>query len=71
MASLGLGAIGEPAFHHLLEPALGDAATIAGIGVATAFAFLIITTLHVVIGELSPRASPSHARRRSSWRSRP
>src|SRR5215208_3630446 len=56
MASLGLGAIGEPAFHHLLEPALGDAATIAGIGVATAFAFLIITTLHVVIGELSPKS---------------
>ena len=36
MASLGLGAIGERAFHHLLEPALGDAATIAGFGLAAA-----------------------------------
>jgi len=56
VSSLGLGAIGEPAFHHLLEPALGDAATVAGIGLASAVAFLIITTLHVVIGELSPKS---------------
>jgi CBS domain containing-hemolysin-like protein len=56
MATLGLGALGEPAFHDLLEPVLGDAATIAGFGLATALAFLIITTLHVVIGELSPKS---------------
>jgi CBS domain containing-hemolysin-like protein len=56
MASLGLGAIGEPAFHDLLEPVLGDAATIAGFGLAAAGAFLIITTLHVVVGELSPKS---------------
>ena len=68
MASLGLGAIGERAFHHLLEPALGDAATVAGFGLAAALAFLIITTLHVVIGELSQRASRSPVRHRSRWR---
>src|SRR5919106_5208280 len=56
MASLGLGAIGEPVFHDLLEPVLGDAATIAGFGLAAALAFLIITTLHVVVGELSPKS---------------
>jgi CBS domain containing-hemolysin-like protein len=56
MASLGLGAIGEPVFHDLLEPVLGDAATIGGFGLATAVAFLIITTLHVVVGELSPKS---------------
>lgn len=56
VSSLGLGAIGEPAFHDLLEPILGDAATIAGFGLASAVAFLIITTLHVVIGELSPKS---------------
>jgi CBS domain containing-hemolysin-like protein len=67
VSSLGLGAIGEPAFHDLLEPILGDAATIAGFGLATLVAFLIITTLHVVIGELSPRAWRSPARRRSPW----
>src|SRR5215213_2681726 len=46
VASLGLGAIGEPAFHDLLEPVLGDAATVGGFGLATLIAFLIITTLH-------------------------
>jgi CBS domain containing-hemolysin-like protein len=56
MASLGLGALGEPAFHDLLEPILGDAATIGGFGLAAAVAFLIITTLHVVVGELAPKS---------------
>src|SRR5215208_3078616 len=56
MASLGLGAIGEPVFHDLLEPVLGDAAAIGGFGLAAALAFLIITTLHVVVGELSPKS---------------
>jgi CBS domain containing-hemolysin-like protein len=56
MASLGLGAIGEPVFHDLLEPVIGDAATIGGFGLAAALAFLVITTLHVVVGELSPKS---------------
>lgn len=56
LSSLGLGAIGEPAFHDLLEPLLGDAATIAGFGIASVVAFAIITTLHVVIGELAPKS---------------
>ena len=57
MCSLGLGALGEPAFHHLLEPLLGDAAKVAGIALASALAFLIITTLHVVVGELAPKSA--------------
>jgi CBS domain containing-hemolysin-like protein len=56
VASLGLGAVGESAFHDLLEPLLGDSARIAGFGLASAIAFLIITTLHVVLGELSPKS---------------
>lgn len=56
MASLGLGALGEPAFHGLLEPVLGDAATVGGFGLAAAVAFLTITTLHVVVGELAPKS---------------
>jgi CBS domain containing-hemolysin-like protein len=56
VSSLGLGAIGEPAFHDLLEPLLGDAATVAGFGLASIVAFLVITTLHVVLGELSPKS---------------
>src|SRR3954468_22516823 len=57
MCSLGLGALGEPAFHDALEPLLGDAAQVAGIGVASALSFAIITTLHVVVGELAPKSA--------------
>jgi CBS domain containing-hemolysin-like protein len=57
ICSLGLGALGEPAFHDVLEPVLGDAAEIAGIGIASALSFAIITTLHVVVGELAPKSA--------------
>jgi CBS domain containing-hemolysin-like protein len=57
ICSLGLGALGEPAFHDALEPLLGDAAEIAGIGIASAVAFILITVLHVVVGELAPKSA--------------
>src|SRR4051794_2443744 len=57
ICSLGLGALGEPAFHDALEPLLGDAAEIAGIGLASALAFILITMLHVVVGELAPKSA--------------
>jgi len=57
LASLGLGAVGEPAFHDLLEPLFGDSATIVGIGLASAIAFMVITVLHVVLGELAPKSA--------------
>jgi len=56
LSSLGLGALGEPAFHDLLVPLFGDDTRIFSIGLATIVAFSIITTLHVVIGELSPKS---------------
>ena len=56
MASLGLGVVGERVFHELLEPLLGDETRIASIGLAGAGAFLIITLLHVVVGELAPKS---------------
>lgn len=58
-ASLGLGAIGEPALAHLFEsyfrflPEPLDA--IATHGMAVAIAFTLITFLHVVLGELVPK----------------
>jgi CBS domain containing-hemolysin-like protein len=57
LASLGLGAVGEPAFHELLEPLFGDNARILSFGLASAIAFSIITVLHVVIGELAPKSA--------------
>jgi CBS domain containing-hemolysin-like protein len=59
MASLGLGWIGEPAVASLLEPALVrmpapmSAATSHTLAVTVAFVF--ITALHIVLGELAPK----------------
>ncbi|HEX8819535.1 MAG TPA: hemolysin family protein [Archangium sp.] len=61
LASLGLGWLGEPAFAHLLEPVLNRlvpeaaGATLAH-SLAVAFAFAIITFLHIVVGELAPKS---------------
>jgi putative hemolysin len=59
MMSLALGWVGEPALARIMEPwfvflpaAWGQ---VAVHGFATALAFLIITFLHVVVGELAPK----------------
>lgn len=54
VASIGLGAIGESAFEHLIAPVLGHDAEIA---VGAAIAFGLITLLHVVVGELAPKSA--------------
>ncbi len=47
--SLAIGALGEPVLAQLLDPVLAAFASFA-------IAFLIITFLHVVVGELMPKA---------------
>src|SRR5262245_53269216 len=60
ISSLALGWIGEPALAHLVEPALvalGVPAAAAGAhAVAIAVAFIVITALHIVLGELAPKS---------------
>ncbi|MDY7579606.1 hemolysin family protein [Herbaspirillum sp. RTI4] len=59
LASLGLGWIGEPAFASLLQPLLamlGIASPELVHGISFAFAFLVISFLHIVIGELAPKS---------------
>jgi CBS domain containing-hemolysin-like protein len=60
LASLGLGWIGEPALAGLIENGFswlpGSVATIATHGVASAIAFMFITVLHIILGELVPKA---------------
>jgi CBS domain containing-hemolysin-like protein len=60
LASLGLGWVGEPALAGLIQglfswlpEGLGSVATH---GVAVVIAFVIITALHIVLGELMPKA---------------
>ncbi len=59
LASLGLGWIGEPAFAGLLVP-LFDLAGVSSPeiihGISFAFAFFVISFLHIVVGELAPKS---------------
>lgn len=60
LSSLGLGWIGEPALAHLIEGGFtwlpAAAQPFATHTVAIAIAFAIITVLHIVLGELVPKA---------------
>jgi CBS domain containing-hemolysin-like protein len=60
ISSLALGWLGEPALAHLIEPVLsgplGSFATAGSHGIAVTIAFSIITTLHIVLGELAPKS---------------
>ncbi len=60
LASLGLGWIGEPALAGLIRGGFSwlpaSFATIATHGVASVIAFSIITVLHIILGELVPKA---------------
>jgi CBS domain containing-hemolysin-like protein len=76
LASIGLGFVGEPALAALLEP-LADYLPenwrgTATHSVATLLAFLLITFLHVVFGELIPKSlALETADRTSQWLSGP
>ena len=59
IASIGLGSVCEPALARMLEPLLAAAglgSLIAVHAVAIVIAFGLITFLHVVVGELAPKA---------------
>jgi CBS domain containing-hemolysin-like protein len=59
LASIGLGFLGEPVLARLLEPALaafGSASGSAAHGAAIALSFAFVTFVHVVAGELAPKA---------------
>jgi CBS domain containing-hemolysin-like protein len=60
ISSLALGWIGEPALAHLIQPLLAglpDGLDVAGShAIAVAIAFVVITALHIVLGELAPKS---------------
>lgn len=59
LASIGLGFVGEPAIARLIEPLfawLGLGSFVSIHSVALVVAFGAITFLHVVVGELAPKA---------------
>ncbi len=61
IASIGLGFVGEPLLANQIEPIFEDlfgaeAAGISSHAVAVPIAFIIITALHIVLGELTPKS---------------
>jgi CBS domain containing-hemolysin-like protein len=59
MSSIGLGFVAKPAFEKLIEPVIDpfttEGETLAYV-LAFAFAFGMVTLLHVVFGELAPKS---------------
>jgi CBS domain containing-hemolysin-like protein len=53
LASLGIGFLGEPAIADLVEPLLGDTALTHV--VAIAIAYVLVTALHITLGEQVPK----------------
>ena len=59
--SILLGAVGEPLVEHFFDPAVAT-------GLAFAIAYVIVTYLHVTLGELVPKAFALHgAERTALW----
>ncbi len=56
MASIGIGAVGEPVIAHLLEPVVGKALghTLA-VAISVVIAYALITFLQTTIGEMVPK----------------
>ena len=56
MASIGIGAVGEPAIAHLLEPALGGPlGHTAAIAISVIIAYVLITFAQTIFGEMVPK----------------
>src|SRR3954462_10073657 len=56
LASIGIGAVGEPAFAKLLEDPFGNAlGHAAAVAIAGVIAYALLTTTHILLGELVPK----------------
>jgi CBS domain containing-hemolysin-like protein len=72
MASIGIGALGEPAIQHLLEKPLGGGSHAAAVAIAIVIAYLLITSAQVIVGELVPKLyAIQHAEGVARWTARP
>ncbi|HJE61328.1 MAG TPA: hemolysin family protein [Nocardiopsis listeri] len=56
LATLALGAISKPAFHHLLEPLFGSLPGSVGYVLSFTFSLIIVTFLHLIVGEMAPKS---------------
>ena len=62
LASIGLGFVGEPAFAALILPLVqmvglpGSAANLTAHSISIAISYLVVSYLHIVLGELVPKS---------------
>jgi CBS domain containing-hemolysin-like protein len=72
LASLGLGFVCEPALADLIAPLFGHLSPVAIHSLAGSLAFVLITFLHVVFGELIPKTLALQTPDRTAlWVARP
>jgi CBS domain containing-hemolysin-like protein len=55
IASIGIGALVEPAVATLIEPAFGDVSHGVAVTISVAIAFVLVTSLHISVGEQVPK----------------
>jgi CBS domain containing-hemolysin-like protein len=56
LSSVALGALGEPAVASVLDSIFGSVSTWAASAVSVGLAFVLISILHVVLGEIVPKS---------------
>jgi CBS domain containing-hemolysin-like protein len=72
LASIGIGFLGEPSLAVLLEPIFGSLSHGAAVGLSVAIAFILVTALHISIGEQVPKMlAIAHAERTARRVARP
>ncbi|HKG03715.1 MAG TPA: hemolysin family protein [Conexibacter sp.] len=72
LASIGIGFLGEPAIAVLIEPIFGGLSHGAAAAISIAIAYLIVTAVHITVGEQVPKVwAIQRADRTVQWISRP
>src|SRR5919201_1041453 len=55
LTSIGIGFLGEPSLAKLLEPVFGGFSHAVAATIAVALAFVLVTSIHITFGELTPK----------------
>jgi CBS domain containing-hemolysin-like protein len=55
LTSIGIGFLGEPALAKLLQPLFGGLSHAVAATISVTFAFLLVTSIHITFGELTPK----------------
>jgi magnesium and cobalt exporter, CNNM family len=72
MASLGIGALGEPALSDAIKPVFGGLSHDVAVVIAVVIAYLVITVVQSVVGEIAPKLyTIQHAERVACLIARP